>query len=121
VVPASLRQMLLKYFHDAVLSGHLGARKTFQKIAENFWWPKMRAEILRACVGVICVIARKPHMTRALSCTRLLRVLNLWKGCLLTVGPLVRTRRGNIAILVIWDAFSKFVSFVRFEKFRHKW
>ena len=45
VVPVSLRQMLLKYFHDAVVLGHLGACKTFQKIAVNFWWPKMWAEI----------------------------------------------------------------------------
>jgi len=27
------------------------------------------------------------------------------------VGPLVRTKRGNIAILVVVDSFSKFVSF----------
>jgi hypothetical protein len=35
-----------KYFHDSVLSGYLGARKTFLKISKNFWWPKMRAQIL---------------------------------------------------------------------------
>jgi hypothetical protein len=40
IVPVSLRPMLLKYFHVLVLAGHLGARKTFQKIAANFWWPK---------------------------------------------------------------------------------
>jgi hypothetical protein len=45
MVSASLRAMLLKYFHVAVLSGHLGTRKTLQRIAANFWWPKMRAEI----------------------------------------------------------------------------
>ena len=45
MVPVSLRQMLLQYFHDMALSGHLGAWKTFQRIATNFWWPKMRAEI----------------------------------------------------------------------------
>jgi hypothetical protein len=45
VVPPSLRQMLLKYFHDTVMAGHPGARKTFYKIVSNFWWPKMRAEI----------------------------------------------------------------------------
>jgi hypothetical protein len=52
VVPVSLRSMLCKYFHDAVLSGHLGARKTHQKIATNFWCPKMRAgkfEYVRKC------------------------------------------------------------------------
>jgi len=52
VVPPSLREMLLKYFHDAVFSGHLGAWKTYHKIASNFWWPKMRLEIftyVRGC------------------------------------------------------------------------
>jgi len=32
------------------------------------------------------------------------------------VGPLVRTKRGNIAILVVVDSFSKFVSFRPFRK-----
>ena len=45
VVPPILRSMLLKYFHDATFAGHLGAFKTYRKIAANFWWPKMRAEI----------------------------------------------------------------------------
>jgi len=47
VVPASLRPMLLHYFHDAVLSGHLGARKTLCRIAINFCWPQKRAEIFK--------------------------------------------------------------------------
>jgi hypothetical protein len=43
--PVSLKQMLFKYFHDAAVLGHLGARKTFQRIAMNIGWPKMRAGI----------------------------------------------------------------------------
>jgi len=45
--------MVLKYFHDSVGSGHLGARKTFQKVAAHFWWPKMQAEVfgyVKKCV-----------------------------------------------------------------------
>jgi len=45
VVPVLMRPMVLKYFRDSVCSGHLGARKTFQKIAAHFWWPKMQAEV----------------------------------------------------------------------------
>jgi hypothetical protein len=45
VVLASLRPKLLKYFHDSVLSGHLVLFKTLQKIASNFYWPKIWAEI----------------------------------------------------------------------------
>ena len=37
VIPPSLREMLLKYFHDAVSSGHLVPWKTYHKIASKFW------------------------------------------------------------------------------------
>jgi hypothetical protein len=36
-VPAPLRPVLLRYFHDSVLLGHLGGLKTFQKIAGNLY------------------------------------------------------------------------------------
>jgi hypothetical protein len=36
VVPTLLRPMLIKYFHDSPLAGHLGAFKTFNKVAMNF-------------------------------------------------------------------------------------
>jgi hypothetical protein len=52
VIPVSLRPMVLQYFHDFIHGGHLGSLKTFQKIAANFYWPKMRSEIfecVRAC------------------------------------------------------------------------
>ena len=117
VVPVSLRQMLLKYFHDMALSGHLGAWKTFQRIATNFWWPKMRAEIfayVRRCD--LCQRAKPAQDTRvglhsATPTTRPMERLFVD-----FVGPLVRTRRGNIAILVILDGFSKFVKFCPVRK-----
>ena len=52
IVPVSLRKMLIKYFHDSVFSGQLGAWKTYHKIASNFCWPKLCLEIFsydRSC------------------------------------------------------------------------
>jgi hypothetical protein len=49
VFPASMRPMILKYFHDSVLVGHLWARKNFQSLAGNFWYTKLRAYV-RKCV-----------------------------------------------------------------------
>jgi len=30
VVPAAMKMMILKYFHDSVLSGHLGVERPFK-------------------------------------------------------------------------------------------
>jgi hypothetical protein len=47
VVPSSLKNMLLGYFHDGIFSGHLGARKTLGKVTSYFWWPGMRNGVLK--------------------------------------------------------------------------
>jgi hypothetical protein len=110
IVPVSLRPMLLKYFNDSVLLGHLGARKTFQKIATNFWWPKMRAEIfnyVRRCY--LCQRAKPAQDTRVGLHSANPSSQPMEKLFIDFVGPLTRTKRGNLAILVIVDAFSKFV------------
>ena len=36
-VPELLRPMLIKYFHDSHISGHLGAFKTWKKIGRQFF------------------------------------------------------------------------------------
>jgi transposase InsO family protein len=112
IIPASLKSMLLQYYHDSALAGHLGARKTFQKIATNFWWTRMQAEIfkyVRKCD--LCQRAKPAQDARvgmhaSNPCSRPTERLFVD-----FVGPLTRSKRGNIAILVVVDAFSKFVSF----------
>jgi len=117
VVPPSLREMLLKYFHGAVFSGHLGAWKTYHKIASNFWWPKMRLEIFNYVLGCeLCQRAKPAHDSRvglhsaspATASTE--RLFNYF------VGPLTRTKCGKISIPVVVDSFSKFVSFCPVRK-----
>ena len=41
VVPRQLRQEVLESLHDHKTAGHLGLRKTWQKIRTRFFWPKM--------------------------------------------------------------------------------
>ena len=114
MVPISHRPMLVNYFHDSVLSDHLGARKTFQKVAMNFWWPRMRLVIfdyVRRCD--LCQRAKPTQdaqggLHAANPCSQPMERLFID-----FVGPVTRTKRGNLAILVVVDAFSKFVSFFR--------
>jgi hypothetical protein len=57
--------MMLKYFHSAVVSAHLGARKTLQRIATNVWWPKMHGNVfdyVRKCE--LCLRAKPVQNTQ---------------------------------------------------------
>jgi len=112
VVPPMLRSMLLKYFHDAAFAGHLGAFKTYRKVAANFWWPQMRAEIfqyVRRCD--LCQRAKPAQNTLVGLHAAQPPSQPLERVFLDFMGPLTRTRRGHTAILVIMDGFSKFVTF----------
>jgi hypothetical protein len=69
VLPSSLTTMALQYFHDGILGGHLGARKTLGKVSANFWWLGMARDVfayVRKCEANTKVAGRfnknrRPH------------------------------------------------------------
>jgi hypothetical protein len=117
VVPPTLRSMVIQYFHDGVFAGHLGARKTLGKIVSNLWWPCMRQEVfdyVQRCE--LCQRAKPAQNTRIGLHSAQPSRYPMEKLFIDFVGPLVRSTRGNIAILVVVDAFSKFVAFYPVRK-----
>jgi len=88
------------------MSRHLGGRETFAKIATNFWWPRIPSEVLnyvRKCD--LCQRSKPVQDTRvgmhaASPCSRPMERLFID-----FVGPLTRSKRGNIALFVAVDAF----------------
>ena len=38
-VPRRYRKQVLKLGHDWVMAGHMGVRKTYDRIMQNFYWP----------------------------------------------------------------------------------
>jgi hypothetical protein len=114
LVPISLRAILLQYFHDSVLSAHLGVLNTFQEIARTYFWPRTRAEIfdyVRLCV--LCQRV-KPAQNSRLGLHSALPVSEPMERLFIDLmGPLTRSK---LAIFVVVDAFSKFVSFFTVRK-----
>ena len=111
VVPPSLKMMLLRYYHDGVFAGHLGAQKTFFKVASNFWWPGMRGDVFKFVQGCeLCQRAKPAQNAREGLHSAEPSAQPLDRVFIDFVGRLVRSKRGNIAILVAVDAFSKFVA-----------
>ena len=48
-VPKELRNTVLKLGHDTPMSGHLGAKKTQERVWSTFYWPGMCTDIRRYC------------------------------------------------------------------------
>ena len=49
VLPESLRRYVMLIAHDTITGGHLGIRKTREKITSNFYWPGIDGDVARFC------------------------------------------------------------------------
>ena len=49
VLPESLRKYVMSIAHDTITGGHLGIRKTREKIMSNFYWPGIDGDVARYC------------------------------------------------------------------------
>ncbi|KAH1007808.1 hypothetical protein HUJ04_005001, partial [Dendroctonus ponderosae] len=90
VVPKDHRKYNLHRCHDLPTSGRLGIYKTFMRIAERYYWPQIRSDVIiyvRRCE--VCAQSKVEQKPPA--------------------GPLPRSKQGNTHILVVADYFSKYV------------
>ena len=49
VLPESLRKYVMSSAHDTTTGGHLGIKKTREKIMSNFYWPGIYKDVARYC------------------------------------------------------------------------
>ncbi|PNF31069.1 hypothetical protein B7P43_G17391, partial [Cryptotermes secundus] len=111
LLPEALRPMILEYFHKSHLSAHLGITKTLNRIARVFYWPNMRREVaafVSRCQD--CQRAKPAPDTRVGLHASQVVTRPMERIFIDFVGPIIRSRKGNIAILVVLDGFSKFIS-----------
>lgn len=111
VVPKEERSTILRSCHDDPLAGHGGIFKTFGRIANRYYWPKMRADITRYVRSCSVCAQHKPEQSAkpGLMGSKP-KVEKPWQMIVLDlVGPLPRSYKGYCYILVVADYFSKFV------------
>jgi hypothetical protein len=111
LVPVDLRPMLLEYFHDSTLGAHLGVTKTLRRISKLFYWPGIQSDVtrhVRHCS--VCQQAKPAHNTRVGLHSSQIVTKPMERIFIDFVGPIVRSRQGNLALLVVLDGFSKFVA-----------
>ena len=49
VVPEGLKDKILKQLHDSLTAGHLGEKKTYDRVKERFFWYKYREFVEKWC------------------------------------------------------------------------
>ena len=49
VVPRSLRQRVMEVAHNSIMGGHMGVKKTVDRIISNFYWPGLQQDVTHFC------------------------------------------------------------------------
>ena len=107
LVPQSLRQVLIKRYHAGSQGAHLGATKLFAQLSLKYFWPHM-LETVRDFVKACERCQRVKAIPRIHQPSRILNREALWSTVAFDFfGPLRRTARGNVYILVGIDHFSR--------------
>jgi hypothetical protein len=112
VAPPFLVPVLFAYFYDSPLGGHLGVRKTIQKIRQSFIWKNMDADIsarVRTCR--ICGISKPAQNTQYGMLASDVASRPMKKMFIDFVGKQPRSKAGNTYAMVCVDAFTKLVWF----------
>lgn len=111
VIPLKDRREAINRFHDTATGAHLGFEKTWHKIHNHFYWPKMRQDVgkhVRACSTCKASKASTTTMMPTMGDAKPARVP--WELLSLDfVGPLTRSTAGNTVMLVAVDWVTKYV------------
>lgn len=108
VVPKGVRFQVMKQCHDDI--GHFAFEKTLGKIKENYWFPKMRRLVKKYVESCLeCAYSKSSGIKRP-------PLHPIPKGDapfdtlhVDHVGPFIKSTKGNTHLLVIIDAYSKFI------------
>ena len=104
VIPQEYRKHVLTLAHDDKLSGHLGIRKTYDRVLRHFFWPNLKSDVVWFCASChTCQIVGKPNQPVPPAPLHPIPVMSepfdeVIVDC---VGPLPRTKTGNQFMLTM--------------------
>ena len=113
VVPASLRDMLMKQCHDSPFGGHLGREKTLSALRRRFLWYGMATD-----VKLYVSTCRECHLGKHPNRKPRAPLQNYQAGCLGDhvhldiLGPFCESEAGNRYVVIIVDQFSRWLEMV---------
>jgi transposase InsO family protein len=107
---ADNKLQIIREFHENPLGGHQGITRTYNKIAQQYQWQGMRAQIrkyIKKCP--VCQINKTPNRTIKEPMVITTTASKPFEKVFMDiVGPLNKSYHGNSYILTLIDDFSKF-------------
>lgn len=110
ITPKKLQKDILYQMHNGILSGHLGRKKTREKLLQRYYWHGVREDIYLWIEQCENCGANKPPSCNPKAPLGSLNVGNVLDRLSTDfMGPLPETPRGNKYILTVTDHFSRWV------------
>ena len=104
----SVRLLLLQESHAGGLMGHFGWKKTYELLADHFYWPKMRRDVERLVQRCVTCHKAKSKLNHHGLYTPLPIPKVPWEDISMDfVLGLPRAKRGSDSFFVVVDRFSK--------------
>ena len=104
VLPQQCRRAVLELAHSIPLAGHLGKKKTAQRLLQRFYWPTLFKDVDEYCRGCAECQKTAPGRQAAAPLIPLPIVDSPFERIAMDiVGPLPRSRTGNRYVLVVCD------------------
>ena len=107
VLPDTLRPHVLQLAHHARLAGHPGETRVFYHVRRTFYWPHMAADIFATvrncttCAKNRLKLRKRTNPLKLFPATKPLASL-----CIDILGPLTKSKEGNVFLLLIMDRFT---------------
>ncbi|GFU86968.1 transposon Ty3-I Gag-Pol polyprotein [Trichonephila clavipes] len=117
-IPRSLREAIMKEFHDLPLAGHLGKRKAYFKLRDTCYFSYIRKYIFEYVST--CARSQKFNYKNALPSGRLIPIVSNYPNEIVTLdllGPYPASRPERYRfLLVITDHFTKWSELIPLRK-----
>ena len=109
ILPLQCRQLVLKLAHEIPMAGHLGQKKTTDRVLQRFYWPTVFQDVKELCrTCPECQKTAKGKKVRAPMVPLPIVEEPFHRIAMDIIGPLPRSRKGNRYILVICDYATRY-------------
>ena len=110
ILPTKCRKLALEVAQDISMGGHLGRKKTLDRLLARFYWPGIIHDVSQHCKS--CGTCQKSAGPRNIKQTHLVLLSIIGEPfqriAMDIVGPLIRSKSGNKYILVICDYSTRY-------------